>query len=172
MLWCNELSANTKERQLGRQRYEISAEDYSAAEGWIGRHLPELPPETVQALREASSPAGLQSIVDRFLTLAQRSRLHAAIRQSRHRDRQRSICVTLSGKTADLLYLISEWRYHQPPARILEELIFLRWNEMFGAQIREIEQEMGRALKYDEREAKGLELIAARRSKAGQKLDK
>lgn len=156
---------------MGRPRYEISAEDYSAAEGWIGRHLLELPHEAAQALREASSPAGLQSVVDRFLTPAQRSRLHGAIRQTRNRTRQRSICVTLSGKTADYLYQISEWT-GQTPAYILWDLISGRRHELFWALIRRIERETGRTFKYDEAKAKGPELISAWLLKAGQKLDK
>jgi len=157
---------------MGRQRYEISAEDYSAAEGWIGRHLPELPPDTVQALREASSPANLQSIVDRFFSPAQRRRLHGAIRQTRNRNRQRSISVTLDGKTADELYQLSEWT-RQPPARILRELIFSKWNETCWTLIRRTERETGRTIKFDEIiKAKSPELISALLLKAGQKLDK
>jgi len=157
---------------MGRPRYLINAEDYPAAEGWIGRHLPELPPEAAQALKGAASPTALQMIVDQFLSQAQRSRLHVAIRQSRHRARQRSISVTLDGETADYLFQLSEWRLGQSPARILEELIFLRRNEMFWSLIRRIERETGRGMKYDEAVAKGPELISALLLKAGQKLDK
>lgn len=156
---------------MGRPRYEISAEDYSAAAGWIGRHLPELPHEAVQALREASSPAGLQSVVDRFLTPAQRSRLHGAIRQTRNRNRQRSICVTLSGKTADHLYQISEWT-GQPPAYIMRYLISGRRHELFYSYMKRIRREMGKTMSFEEEMAKGPELISAWLLKAGQKLDK
>ncbi|MBU4230713.1 MAG: hypothetical protein KKG88_10475 [Proteobacteria bacterium] len=157
---------------MGRPRYEISAEDHLAAEGWIGRHLLELPPEAAQALRGASSPADLQSVVDLFFSAAQRRRLHGAIRQTRNRDRKKSISVTLDGKTADELYQLSEWT-GQPPARILQDLIFSKWNETCWTLIRRTERETGRTIKFDEIiKAKSPELISALLLKAGQKLDK
>lgn len=156
---------------MGRQRYEINAEDYAAAEGWIGRHLPELPHEVAQAFRGASSPAELQSIVDRFFNPAQRRRLHGAIRQTRNRIRQRSICVTLKGKTADHLYQISEWT-GQTPAYILWVLISGRRHDLFYSYMKRIRLETGKTMSFEEEMAKGPELISAWLLKAGQKLDK
>ena len=153
---------------MGRPRYQITADDQDAAEGWIGRHLFELPPEAAQALKKASSPEDLQNIVDHFFSSAQRRRLHNSILQSRHRARKRSICVTLDGKSADELYQLAEW-LKRSPASILRQLISLKKNEidrkrneMAWERVKAWERETGRELSYKE----------ALALKAGQKLDK
>lgn len=151
---------------MARPRYSISAIDLDAAQGWIARHLGELPTKATQALKKASSPACLQDIVDRFFSTAQRRRLHTAIRQARHRAQHASVSVTIDGETADQLYQLTAWMKEESAVRVLKHLIFNRWHEELWERVRLWERKMGKKLSYEE--AKTLSLAL----KAGQKLDK
>ena len=78
--------------------------------------------------------------------------LHGAVGQRGAGGHKRSICVTLTGETADNLYQLVDWT-GQSYALILEQLISFKRIEMFWAGIRRIEQETGQPMKYDDAKA-------------------